>query len=43
MAPNRGFNYSHLQNENKESSADVEVSEQLIWLDLIEEKWVLMW
>jgi hypothetical protein len=25
MAPNLGFNYYHLQNENKESSADIEV------------------
>jgi hypothetical protein len=39
MAPNLGFNYSHQQNEDKESSADVEVFEQLIWLDVIQEKY----
>jgi hypothetical protein len=38
MAPNLGFIYSHLQNEDKESTADVEVCKQLFWFDVIEKK-----
>jgi hypothetical protein len=38
MAPKLGFNYSHLQNEDKECSVDVEVRKQLIWRKVIEEK-----
>jgi hypothetical protein len=37
VAPILDFNYSHLQYEDKEFLADVEVQEQLIWLDVIEE------
>jgi hypothetical protein len=38
VAPILGFNYSQLQNEDKDSSAYVEVWEQFIWLNVIKKK-----